>query len=134
MKRLFVTGVPVTGNDFVGRNEELRAIGHSLQNGQSVVVIAPRRFGKTSLILTILQGLQRGGSYVADVDLFTILNRKRLAESIVEKTLENKKIERVVSRIKKGVSQAFKNIEIRQVIEDYELVSVEICRVPCFSR
>ena len=122
MKRLFVTGVPVTGNDFVGRNEELRAIGHSLQNGQSVVVIAPRRFGKTSLILTILQGLQRSGSYVADVDLFTILNRKRLAESIVEKTLENKKIERVVSRIKKGVSQAFKNIEIRQVIEDYELV------------
>ena len=41
MKRLFVTGVPVTGNDFVGRNEELKAIGHSLQNGQSVVVIAP---------------------------------------------------------------------------------------------
>ena len=74
MKRLFVTGVPVTGNDFGGGNEELRAIGHSLQNGQSVVVIAPRRFGKTSLILTILQGLQRSGSYVADVDLFTTLN------------------------------------------------------------
>jgi len=122
MKRLFVTGVPVTGDDFAGRKEELREIRHSLQNGQSVVVIAPRRFGKTSLILTILQELQRSGSYVADVDLFTIVNRKRLAESIVEKTLENKKIESIISRIKKGVSQAFKNIEIRQVIEDYELV------------
>ena len=71
MKRLFVTGVPVTGDDFAGRKEELREIRHSLQNGQSVVVIAPRRFGKTSLILTILQELQRSGSYVADVDLFT---------------------------------------------------------------
>ena len=51
MKRLFVTGVPVTGNDFAGRKNELREIRHSLQNGQSVVVIAPRRFGKTSLIM-----------------------------------------------------------------------------------
>jgi len=62
-----------------------------LQNGQSVVIIAPRRFGKTLLILTILQDLQKSGSYVADVDLFTVLNRRRLAaETIVEKTLENK--------------------------------------------
>jgi len=122
MKRLFVTGVPVTGNDFAGRKQELRAIRHFLQNGQSVVVIAPRRFGKTSLILTILHELQKSGSYVADVDLFTIVNKKRLAEAIVEKTLENKKIESIVSRIKKGVSQAFKNIEVKQVIEDYELV------------
>ncbi|RZB30178.1 MAG: hypothetical protein SRB1_02458 [Desulfobacteraceae bacterium Eth-SRB1] len=122
MKRLFVTGVPVTGNDFAGRKQELRAIRHFLQNGQSVVVIAPRRFGKTSLILTILQELQKSGSYVADVDLFTILNKKRLAEAIVEKTLENKKIESIVSRIKKGVSQVVKNIEMKQVIEDYQLV------------
>ncbi len=122
IKRLFVTGVPVTGNDFAGRKDELREIRHSLQNGQSVVLIAPRRFGKTSLILTILQEFQRAGSYIADVDLFTIVNKKRLAETIVEKTLENKKIVSIVSRIKKGVSQAFKTIEIRQVIEDYELV------------
>ena len=75
MKRLFVTGVPVTGNDFAGRKQELGAARHFLQNGQSVVVIAPRRFGKTSLILTILQELQKNGSCVADVDLFTILNK-----------------------------------------------------------
>ncbi len=122
MKRLFVTGVPVTGNDFAGRKQELGAIRHFLQNGQSVVVIAPRRFGKTSLILTVIQGLEKSGSYVADVDLFTILNKKRLAEVIVEKTIENKKIESIVSRVKKGVSQIFKNIELKQVIEDYQLV------------
>ena len=122
MKRLFVTGVPVTGNDLVGRKQELSEIRHSLGNGQSVVLIAPRRFGKTSLILTILQEFQRKGYYIADVDLFTVFNKKRLAEVIVEKTLENKKIERIVSQIKKGVSRAFRNIEIRQVIEDYELV------------
>ncbi len=122
MKRLFVTGVPVAGNDFAGRKQELGAIRHFLQNGQSVVVIAPRRFGKTSLILTILHELQKSGAYVADVDLFTIVNKKRLAEAIVEKTIENKKIDSIVSRIRKGVSQVFKNIEMKQVIEDYQLV------------
>ena len=122
MKKLFVTGVPVTGDDFAGRKEELTQIRYSLQNGQSVVLIASRRFGKTSLVLTVLQELQRSGFYVADVDLFTIVNKKRLAEAIVEKTLENKKVSSIVGRIKKEVSQAFRNIEIRQVIEDYEFV------------
>ena len=36
--------------------------------------------------------------------------------------MENKRIAGIISHIKKEVSQAFKNIEIRQVIEDYELV------------
>ena len=122
MKKLFVTGVPVTGDDFAGRAEELTRIKYSLQNGQSIVLIAPRRFGKTSLILTVLEELQRRGFYVADVDLFTIISKERLAETIVEKILENKKVSNIVGRIKKGISQTFRNIEIRQVIEDYEIV------------
>ena len=122
MKKLFVTGVPVTGDDFAGRKEELAQIRYALQNGQSVVLIAPRRFGKTSLILTVLWELQRSGFYIADVDLFTIVNKKRLAEAIVEKTLENKKVSSIVRRIRRGVSQAFRNIQIRQVIEEYEIV------------
>ena len=122
MKKLFVTGVPVTGDDLVGREEELARIGYALRNGQSIVLIAPRRFGKTSLILTVLRELQKDGFYIADVDLFTIVNKKRLAEAIVEKTLENKKVSSIVHRVKKGVSQAFGNIQIRQVIEEYEIV------------
>jgi len=122
MKKLFVTGVPVTGKDLVGRKEELKKIKYLLQNGQSVVLIAPRRFGKTSLVLTVLEKLRKSGSYVSDIDLFTIINKRRLAENIVEKTLENKKVKKVISRIKKGISDAFKNVAIRQIIEDYEFV------------
>lgn len=122
MKKLFVTGVPVTGDDFIGRSKELSQIKYYLENGQRVVLIAPRRFGKTSLILKVLGELQESGCYIADVDLFTIVNKKRLAETIVENTLKNKKVLSVVTRIKKGVSQAFKNLQLKQTIEDYEIV------------
>lgn len=122
MKRLFVTGIPVTGKDLVGRQEELKKIKYLLQNGQSVVLIAPRRFGKTSLVLTVLEKLRKNGDYVADIDLFTIINKRRLAENIVEKVLENKKVKKVITRIKKGISDAFKNVTIKQIIEDYEFV------------
>lgn len=122
MKKLFVTGVPVTGDGFTGRSKELSQLEYFLENGQSVVVIAPRRFGKTSLILKVLGKLQEKGSYIVDVDLFTIVNKEKLAEKIVENTLKNKKISRVVTRIKKGVSQAFKNLQLKQAIENYEVV------------
>jgi len=122
MKKLFVTGVPVTGDGFTGRRKELSQIEYFLENGQSAALVAPRRFGKTSLILKALQKLQERGRYIADVDLFTIVNKEKLAEKIVENTLKNKKISSVITRIKKGVSQAFKNLQLKQVIEDYEVV------------
>lgn len=122
MRRLFVTGVPVTGKNLVGRREELKKIKYLLENGQSVVLIAPRRFGKTSLVLTVLEKLRKNGDYVADIDLFTIINKRRLAENIVEETLKNKKVRKIITRIRKGISAAFKNIAIKQIIEDYEFV------------
>lgn len=122
MKRIFVTGVPVTGKHLVGRSEELHQIMHLLRNGQSVVVIAPRRFGKTSLILTALNKLKAEGNYTASIDLFTISNRERLAQKIIEATLENKKIFNLFSKFKTSISTIFKNIQIRQTVEKYEII------------
>jgi AAA+ ATPase superfamily predicted ATPase len=122
MKKLFVTGVPVVANDLVGRKEELKEITYLLRNGQSVVLIAPRRFGKTSLALAALQKLRRAGFLTANIDLFTIVGKRRLAENIVDKTLENRKVLKVISRIKTGISDALRNVEIKQIVEDYGFV------------
>lgn len=122
MKKLFVTGLPVIEKDLVGRKDELKEVEYLLRNGQSVVLIAPRRFGKTSLALTVLRRLQKEGFLITNVDLFTITNKRRLTESIVERTLENKKVMGLVRKIKMGISDAFKEIEIKQVINEYEFV------------
>lgn len=122
MKKLFVTGTPVVGEQLIGRDEELKAIIHLLQTGQSIILIAPRRFGKTSLILTALARLKNKGHYVADVDLFSIINKRRLAEKITAHTLENKKIFKFGAKIREGVSGLFKSVELKQVIDDFEFV------------
>ncbi|MBU0569142.1 ATP-binding protein [bacterium] len=122
MKRLFVTGVPVIGEELIGREEELKEIKHLLQTGQSVILIAPRRFGKTSLVLTLLKQLKKEGHYVADVDLFDIIDRRGLAERITESTLENKRIYGFITKLKEGAKDLFKGIEVRETIENFEFV------------
>jgi hypothetical protein len=47
----FRYGAPVTGQNFVGRRTELDALVSRMRNGVNVVVISPRRYGKTSLLL-----------------------------------------------------------------------------------
>jgi hypothetical protein len=42
-------GKPLTGKEFIGRQKEAREIIQYLSMGQSVVLIAPRRFGKPPL-------------------------------------------------------------------------------------
>lgn len=51
---------PVTGDLFVDREEELRDLQNRIQGGANVLVIAPRRMGKSSLIA---QALQNDNSY-----------------------------------------------------------------------
>ena len=51
-------GKPVTGKELVGRENEISLLMEYLQMGQSVVLVAPRRFGKTSLVLEALTRLK----------------------------------------------------------------------------
>jgi uncharacterized protein len=46
-----VVGSPVTGDDFFDREDELAELRSLLQGGASILVTAPRRIGKTSLLL-----------------------------------------------------------------------------------
>jgi len=64
-RNAFRPTVPVHGDDFFGRVEELRAISQRLINGQSVLILGERRIGKTSILthlhqdLSILEGVPR---------------------------------------------------------------------------
>ena len=43
-------GAPVSGSQFTGRHAELRAVADRMRNGINILVLSPRRYGKTSLI------------------------------------------------------------------------------------
>lgn len=121
MEKHFPSGPPVLGDDLIGRETEIRQLLSTLTNGQSVLLIAPRRFGKTSLALEVFRRLKKT-YYTADVDIFRIISKKEFAEKLVDSALENKKISGIMSKIKKGLGAVIKNMQFKQVIEDYEFV------------
>ncbi|NJK87563.1 MAG: hypothetical protein HC906_17890 [Bacteroidales bacterium] len=86
----FQVGKPVTGSEFIGRERELKTISQLVNSGQSVVLIAPRRFGKTSLLLKLLQDLRNEKCSTSYVDIFTTPDLKRFSELLTIKVLENK--------------------------------------------
>ena len=47
----FHYGTPVEGDQFTGRERELDALVSRMSNGINVVLLSPRRYGKTSLLL-----------------------------------------------------------------------------------
>jgi len=121
-KRLFTTGVPVHGKDLAGREKEKGSIKQLLMHGQSVILHGPRRIGKTSLALTVLDELQKEGFFVGHIDIFAISTLRLLAQRITETTLENKRLSRLVRSIRDGVYQAFSKMEVKQTINDFEWI------------
>jgi hypothetical protein len=78
-EKIFPVGVPVTGKDLIGRDKELEDIKSLLKIGQSVILTAPRKYGKTSLILELLRQLKEEKYYVGLIDLFGIVTKRHLA-------------------------------------------------------
>ena len=50
MKKSFIYGVAVEGTNFTDRKKETRRLKQDFENGQNVILISPRRMGKTSLV------------------------------------------------------------------------------------
>jgi len=122
MEKIFPVGVPVIGKDFIGREEELKDIERLLKMGQSVILTAPRKYGKTSLLMEILNRLKKEKYLVALVDLFGVLTKKELAEKIVDVVLSNKKIKHGIKILKENLIKAMKIIELKESIQDYDFI------------
>ena len=69
---------------FTDREDELRELAADIRNGQDVVVVAPRRYGKSSLMWRVAQDLVRDRVLVAQVDLMRAPTRERLAEKLAK--------------------------------------------------
>ncbi len=67
---------------FTDREDELRELTADVRNGQDVVLFAPRRYGKSSLIWRVAQQLVGEGVLIAQVDLMRTPTRERLAERL----------------------------------------------------
>ncbi len=79
MEPPFRFGQIVPQEYFVGRQTELAALVTDLQAGINVVLIAPRRYGKSSLVIRALERLAELDVLTAYVDLERTPSKERLA-------------------------------------------------------
>jgi hypothetical protein len=80
MQNPFRFGSVVTGEDFADRRSELAELSRELGDGQHLFLLSPRRYGKTSLVLTLLERLHTKGMLVAYVDVFRATTPAQLLE------------------------------------------------------
>ena len=72
MKNPFVFGDVVKGKHFTNREDEIRELTSDLSSRQNILLFSPRRYGKTSLILKVLDNLKKEDIIPVYVDLFRI--------------------------------------------------------------
>src|SRR5690349_10342429 len=80
----FRFGALALDDAFADRAAELAEVRADALSGQDVVLFAPRRFGKSSLIWRVSQQLVRQKALVAQVDLMTTPTLARLADKLAQ--------------------------------------------------
>jgi uncharacterized protein len=69
---------------FADREVEIAELRSDITNGQDVVILAPRRYGKSSLVWRVEQELLAKRTLIAHVDLMTTPTREKLAEKLAK--------------------------------------------------
>ena len=75
---------------FINRSRELSDIKTSLVHGQNLMIYAPRRYGKTSLIKKVAREMESNGHPVIYLDFFRIFSKARFVELFAQSILTKK--------------------------------------------
>ncbi|HZK66404.1 MAG TPA: ATP-binding protein [Chloroflexota bacterium] len=84
MDNPFRYGSVVSGDHFTGREKELATLEMEMRSGQNVVIISPRRHGKTSLVFRAIDRLRRQGMLVAYFDMMAAPTKELLADGLAD--------------------------------------------------
>jgi AAA+ ATPase superfamily predicted ATPase len=109
----FRYGALALDDAFTDRQAEIRELEADIRNGQDVVLFAPRRYGKSSLMWRVAQRLVRKRMLVAQVDLMTTPTKERLAEKLAKTIYED-----VASRLFRAKERlrVFQSLRIRPMV------------------
>lgn len=95
---------------FTDRERELRALEADMLNGQNVVIFAPRRYGKSSLVWRAAQRLTAKKVLVAQVDLMTAATKEQFAAKLAQSIYEE--IASPLYRARERAANVFRSLRI----------------------
>ena len=110
----FRFGALALDEEFADREDELAELTRDIRNGQDVVILAPRRYGKSSLVWQATQQLVSKRVLVAQVDLMTTPTKERLAEKLAETIYEN--VASVLERAREKALAPFRGLQVQPTV------------------
>lgn len=100
---------------FTDRERDLAELEADIRNGQNVVVFAPRRHGKSSLIWRAAQDLiARDEALVAQVDLMRVATKEQLASKLSQAIYDG--IATPLLRARDRAARIFESLRVRPVV------------------
>ena len=118
----FSYGTIVKGGNFYNRSEESTRIFNTLSGGNNVVLYAPRRFGKTSLIFKVIEQLEEANFICIYFDFMPVFSPESFFR-LYTKALSAKQ-----SNLNKFASLFSSIIKtIRPVLNYYEKINDFLC-------
>lgn len=85
----FKYGTIVKDRYFINRKKEISQLKDELLSGTNVILYAPRRYGKTSLISGILDDLKKDGVKTVYIDFFQVYSLENFIHLYASKVMEN---------------------------------------------
>lgn len=103
MEKAFVYGMSVEGENFTDRIKETKRLKMDFENGMNVILVSPRRMGKSSIVKKVKAEMTSPGIKVVFMDIYDCRSEydfyNRFATAILKQTAS--KTEQVLENIKR---------------------------------
>lgn len=120
---MFKTGNPVTGEDFIDRKKHLPLFKTYIDQNQSFMIKAPRRFGKTSIVKHLLQN--RDEYEFVYIDIKRVSSLKSLANQIINSAYEISSIDNFIYKMKNSLFELIKSVQ-KIKIDDIAEITIKM--------
>jgi uncharacterized protein len=111
----FTFGALALDRAFTDREAEIRELVSDMQNGQDVLVYAPRRYGKSSLVLRAAQRAMRKGILVGYCDLMRTPTKERFAAALAKTIYSD--LETAAGQAIERATRLFRGLRITPTME-----------------
>lgn len=104
-------GPPVEGDDFFGREKEIRQANRLLDGGHSLLLSAPRRIGKSSFAKRLIDEKKGQNWKCVYIDLEETTTEEGFLRLVIEAFSKNRIWKQVVEGMSKGLSSVLEKID-----------------------
>ena len=113
-KQSFLYGVSVGGDNFTDRVKETRRLKMNFENGLNVILISPRRMGKTSLVKHVAQVVDKDIVQIVYIDIYDCRSEydfyNKFAEAMMTQTAS--KIEAALDNVRQFLARLTPKVSV----------------------